>query len=72
MRRDRALPVRKEAIMRVIRSWAIEHGQGPTVQQNGAGVDLSSTNSVAYQLGRLEARGLIGRTVRGLELRPPG
>ncbi|MFD3415875.1 LexA family transcriptional regulator [Streptomyces cyaneofuscatus] len=43
----------------------MEHGQGPTVRQIGARVGLSSTSSVAYQLGQLEGRGLISRTGRG-------
>ncbi|MFD7498661.1 hypothetical protein ACFV8T_41290 [Streptomyces sp. NPDC059832] len=33
-----------------------------SVRQIGEKVGLSSTSSVAYQLGRLEARGLISRT----------
>ncbi|MBK5993332.1 hypothetical protein JHN53_17120 [Streptomyces sp. MBT58] len=65
MRREGALSVRQEAILRLIRSWIIEHGEGPTVRQIGARVGLSSTSSVAYQLGQLEARGLISRTGRG-------
>lgn len=50
--------------MRLIRSWIIEHGEGPTIRQIGASVGLSSTSSVAYQLGQLEERGLISRTGR--------
>ncbi|MFJ9638655.1 LexA family protein [Streptomyces sp. NPDC101178] len=64
MRRERPLSVRQEAIMRLIRSWIIEHGEGPTIRQIGAGVGLSSTSSVAYQLSQLEKRGLISRTGR--------
>ena len=41
-----------------------ERGHGPTVREIGARVGLSSTSSVAHQLGRLEARGLIVRTGR--------
>ncbi|MFB7435219.1 hypothetical protein ACFCZ5_28180 [Streptomyces microflavus] len=47
MRRERPLSVRQEAIMRRIRSWIIEHGEGPTIRQIGASVGLSSTSSVA-------------------------
>ncbi|MFE7044511.1 hypothetical protein ACFU9X_35320 [Streptomyces atratus] len=36
--------------------------EGPSVRQIGEWAGLSSTSSVAYQLGRLEARGLISRT----------
>ncbi|MFJ9656186.1 LexA family protein [Streptomyces microflavus] len=64
MRRERPLSVRQEAIMRLIRSWIIEHGEVPTIRQIGASVGLSSTSSVAYQLGQLEERGLISRTGR--------
>lgn len=58
------LSVRQEAILRLIRSWITEHGEGPTIRQIGERVGLSSTSSVAYQLGRLEGRGLISRTGR--------
>lgn len=54
MRFDGTLSDRQEAIMRVIRSWIVEHGQAPTIRQIGERVGLSSTSSVAYQLGRLE------------------
>ncbi|MDX2407286.1 winged helix DNA-binding protein [Streptomyces microflavus] len=65
MRGDGALSVRQDAILRLIRSWIIEHGEGPTIRQIGARVGLSSTSSVAYQLAQLEGRGLISRTGRG-------
>ncbi|MEV7318444.1 hypothetical protein AB0N56_36695 [Streptomyces microflavus] len=74
MRRDGALSVRQEAIMRLIRSWITEHGEGPTIRQIGARVGLSSTSSVAYQLAQLEKRGLISRTGRdwsSCRLEPP-
>ncbi|MEU6628448.1 hypothetical protein ABZ905_09150 [Streptomyces parvus] len=65
MRREtRPLTARQEAVMAVIRSWLTEHGHGPTVREIGARVGLSSTSSVAHQLSRLEARGLIARTGR--------
>nr|WP_256332606.1 hypothetical protein [Streptomyces sp. 2131.1] len=47
-----------------MREWIAEHGEGPSVRQFGARAGLSSTSSVAYQLGRLEALGLISRTGR--------
>ncbi|MCX4902379.1 hypothetical protein [Streptomyces sp. NBC_00892] len=34
----------------------METGESPSVRQIGERVGLSSTSSVAYQLGRLEAR----------------
>ncbi|MFD4025746.1 LexA family protein [Streptomyces sp. NPDC058576] len=65
MRREPCpLTARQEAVMVVIRSWLAEHGHGPTVREIGARVGLSSTSSVAHQLGRLEACGLITRTGR--------
>ncbi|MGW6463595.1 LexA family protein [Streptomyces rubiginosohelvolus] len=63
-RGPRPLTARQEAVMAVIRSSLAEHGHGPTVREIGARVGLSSTSSVAHQLGRLEARGLIARTGR--------
>ncbi|MFB6426400.1 LexA family protein [Streptomyces microflavus] len=54
--------MQQEAIMRLVRSWIIEHGEGPTIRQIGARVGLSSTSSVAYQLAQLEKQGLISRT----------
>ncbi|MFF3531327.1 hypothetical protein ACFYX5_32085 [Streptomyces rubiginosohelvolus] len=55
----RPITVRQEAVLAVIRSSLAEHGHGPTVREIGARVGLSSTSSVAHQLGRLEAQGLI-------------
>ncbi|MFJ8856325.1 LexA family protein [Streptomyces sp. NPDC102437] len=56
------LSSRQEAILSAIRDWIAETGESPSVRQIGERVGLSSTSSVAYQLGRLEARGLISRT----------
>lgn len=64
MSRDGVLSPRQESILRVIRNSIIECGEGPTVRQIGERVGLSSTSSVAYQLGRLEALGLISRSTR--------
>ncbi|MDJ1645208.1 LexA family protein [Streptomyces pakalii] len=64
-REPRPLTPRQEAVLAVIRSWLAERGHGPTVREIGERVGLSSTSSVAHQLGRLEARGLISRTGRG-------
>ncbi|MFB6876374.1 LexA family protein [Streptomyces sp. NPDC056323] len=62
MTRTDVLSDRQEAILRTIRDWIAENGESPSVRQIGEKVGLSSTSSVAYQLGRLEARGLISRT----------
>ncbi|MFE7112748.1 MarR family transcriptional regulator [Streptomyces sp. NPDC057575] len=43
-------------------TWIAETGERPSVRQIAERVGLSSTSSVAYQLGRLEDRGLISRT----------
>ncbi|MGW7587725.1 LexA family protein [Streptomyces rubiginosohelvolus] len=65
MRREpRPLTIRQEAVLAVIKVWLAERGHGPTVREIGARVGLSSTSSVAHQLGRLEARGLIPQTGR--------
>lgn len=58
------LSPRQEAVLRAVREWIAEHGEGPSVRELGARVGLSSTRSVAYQLGRLKALGLISRTGR--------
>ncbi|WP_331753999.1 MULTISPECIES: hypothetical protein [unclassified Streptomyces] len=62
MTRPDALSSRREAVLRAIRAWIAETGESPSVRQIGEWVGLPSTSSVAYQLGRLEARGLISRT----------
>ncbi|WP_329166880.1 hypothetical protein OHB49_45245 (plasmid) [Streptomyces sp. NBC_01717] len=56
------LSPRQESILRVIRNSIIECGEGPAVRQIGERVGLSSTGTVAHQLGRLEALGLISRS----------
>ncbi|WP_435883519.1 hypothetical protein [Streptomyces rubiginosohelvolus] len=62
MRREpRPLTARQEAVLAGGEVWL---GHGPTVREIGARVGLSGTSSVAHQLGRLEARGLIVRTGR--------
>ncbi|MFJ2709030.1 LexA family protein [Streptomyces sp. NPDC087428] len=53
---------RQVQILRVIRNWIADYGEGPSIRQIGERVGLSSSSSVAYQLGRLEALGLISRT----------
>jgi len=62
MTRPDALSSRQEAILATIRDWIAETVESPSVRQIGERVGLSTTSSVAYQLGRLEARGLISRT----------
>ncbi|TXL83651.1 hypothetical protein [Streptomyces sp. IB2014 016-6] len=49
-------------ILRVIRSWIADHGEGPSLRQIGDLVGLSSTASVAYQLA---ARTSLRRMILG-------
>ncbi|WP_405817380.1 winged helix DNA-binding protein [Streptomyces sp. NBC_00838] len=55
---------RQVQILRAIRSWIAEHGEGPSLRQIGDLVGLSSTASVAYQLARMEELGMISRSAR--------
>ncbi|MER6237664.1 hypothetical protein ABT185_16615 [Streptomyces clavifer] len=41
---------RQVQILRVIRNWIADHGEGPSIRQIGEQVGLSSSSSVAYQL----------------------
>ncbi|MFB8037251.1 hypothetical protein ACFC5Z_30820 [Streptomyces sp. NPDC056004] len=54
-------PVRPAGRACTIWDWIAETGESP-VRQVGERVGLSSTSSVAYQFGRLEARRLISHT----------
>ncbi|MEV7297549.1 hypothetical protein AB0N79_39000 [Streptomyces microflavus] len=54
MRYERPLSVRQEAILRLIRSWTIEYGEGPTVRQMGLRVGLSSTTPSLPSLADLK------------------
>lgn len=51
-------------ILRAIRSHIADTGEGPSIRQLGKRVGLSSSASVAYQLGRLEQLGVLTRTGR--------
>lgn len=55
---------RQVQIMRALHTWIVDHGEGPSVRELGRLVGLSSSGSVAYQLGRLEEQGLISRNNR--------
>ncbi|MFB8347895.1 LexA family protein [Streptomyces niveus] len=55
---------RQVQILRAVRSWIADHGEGPSVREIADLVGLSSTGSVAYQLARMEALGMISRTDR--------
>ncbi|MFI5635055.1 LexA family protein [Streptomyces sp. NPDC051664] len=58
------LTVRQESVLRAIRDAIADTGDAPTIREIGHRVGLSSTGSVAYQLGRLEKLGLISRNGR--------
>ncbi|WLQ53640.1 hypothetical protein P8A21_39475 (plasmid) [Streptomyces poriferorum] len=53
MRAD-ALTDRQVQILRVIRNWIADHGEGHSIRQIGERVGLSSSSSVADQLDRLD------------------
>ncbi|MFF2940156.1 LexA family protein [Streptomyces niveus] len=55
---------RQVQILRAVRGWIADHGEGPSVREIADLVGLSSTGSVAYQLARMEALGMISRTDR--------
>lgn len=50
---------RQAKIMRCIRDYIADTGVSPTVREVGQRVGLSSSSSVACQLGRLEERGSV-------------
>ncbi|WP_030935560.1 winged helix DNA-binding protein [Streptomyces sp. NRRL B-24720] len=58
------LTARQESVLRAIRQAIADTGDAPTIREIGRRVGLSSTGSVAYQLGRLEKLGLINRSER--------
>lgn len=59
-----ALTDRQARILRCVEEWIAEYGEWPTIREIGQEVGLSSTSSVAYQLQRLEQRGVISRDGR--------
>lgn len=65
----RPISLRQQRILDVIRRALTERGYPPSVREIGDAVGLTSSSSVAHQLGVLEARGWIRRdpgTARGL------
>ncbi|MEV7238060.1 hypothetical protein AB0N06_30170 [Streptomyces sp. NPDC051020] len=58
------LTARQESVLRVIRDAIADTGDAPTIREIGRRVGLSSSGSVACQLGRLESLGLISRSER--------
>ncbi|MER6914008.1 transcriptional repressor LexA [Streptomyces sp. NPDC000594] len=55
------LTARQADIVRLIRAYTAEHGYPPSMREIGQGVGLSSTSSVAHQLGALERKQVVGK-----------
>ncbi|MFD4976626.1 hypothetical protein [Streptomyces sp. NPDC058424] len=64
-RRPDHLTEREEEILRCIRGWIEDKGEGPSVRQLGHAVGMRSTASVAYHLAHLERSGALIRDGRG-------
>ncbi|WP_327238473.1 hypothetical protein OG349_06355 [Streptomyces sp. NBC_01317] len=47
----------------MVRAWIADREEGPSIREIGREVGLSSTSSVAYQLRRMEERGLLDGVV---------
>ena len=59
---EKRLSEQQRRILECIREWTAEHnGESPSVREIGRSVGLSSTGSVAYQLGQLEEAGALDR-----------
>ncbi|MFD7377684.1 LexA family protein [Streptomyces mirabilis] len=67
-RRPEHPTAREEQILRCIRRWIEERGEGPSARQLADDIGLSSTASVAYHLGNLEERGALVRDWRTCRL----
>lgn len=62
---DKPLTVTQQKILRFIRAFTEQNGYSPVIREIGDAVGLSSTSSVAYQLGRLQELGYLTRQRRG-------
>lgn len=61
---EERLSEQQRRILTCIREWAAAHnGETPSVREIGRIVGLSSTVSVAYQLGQMEQLGVLDRSV---------
>ncbi|MGX9891204.1 LexA family protein [Streptomyces sp. NPDC002276] len=61
---EERLTEQQRRILTCIRKWAAEHdGETPSVREIGRSVELSSTSSVAHQLGQMEQLGVLDRSV---------
>jgi hypothetical protein len=62
---EKRLSEQQLRILECIRDWTAEHnGESPSVREIGRCVGLTSSGSVAYQLGQLEQLGVLDRSVR--------
>lgn len=58
----RLLTNRQQGVLDAIAAYKADHdGVAPTIRELMVAVGLNSTSAVAYQLGRLEAKGFISR-----------
>ncbi|MFJ6564752.1 hypothetical protein ACIQMV_33865 [Streptomyces sp. NPDC091412] len=64
-RRPEHLTERAGEILRCIRRWIEERGEGPSVRQLAQAIGMGSTASVAYHLANLERSGALIRDGRG-------
>ncbi|MFY9932701.1 MAG: transcriptional repressor LexA [Streptosporangiaceae bacterium] len=72
---DHVLTWRQRKVLQVIRDSVQQHGYPPSMREIAKAVGLTSTSSVAYQLGVLQAKGYLHRDVgrpRTVEVRLPG
>jgi SOS-response transcriptional repressor LexA len=72
---DHVLTWRQRKILRAIRESVQKRGYPPSLREIGDAVGLTTTSSVAYQLGKLQRKGYLHRDVgraRTLEVRLPG
>ncbi|MER6206380.1 hypothetical protein [Streptomyces sp. NPDC001642] len=58
---EAGLSDQQQRILTCIREFTAEHGGSPSLREIGRFVGLSSTGSVAYQLGQLEQLGVLDR-----------
>ena len=66
---------RQRKVLQVIRDSVQQHGYPPSMREIAKAVGLTSTSSVAYQLGVLQSKGYLHRDVgrpRTVEVRLPG
>ncbi len=71
---EAGLTTRQRRILEVIRDHMRQQGYPPSVREIGEAVGLTSTSSVAHQLGTLQRKGFLRRDAnrpRAVDVRPP-